>query len=301
MNLVVTGGAGFIGSNLALELDKEHDVLIIDNFSNADFKNLQNFKGSVLTYDIRNIDWKELFKGTKVDVIFHQAAITDTRVTDQKLMMDVNVNAFKKILDFSVKNKIKLIYASSAALYGRGNSPMKENQEMQPLNVYGFSKMIMDNFAKSYMKKFSEAKIIGLRYFNVFGPNEAHKEKMASMICQLNLQMVSGKRPKVFKNGEQTRDHIYVKDVVDANVKMMSYNGSGIFNVATGVETSFNQIINYLNEVLKTNLEPEYIDNPYGFYQNKTCADITKIKKAIDFKPKFSVKEGIKDYLKNEI
>jgi ADP-L-glycero-D-manno-heptose 6-epimerase len=296
MNIIVTGGAGFIGSNIALELDKEHNVTVIDDFSNSHFKNLIGFKGEVLSYDIRDIDWD---KFSNTEVIFHQAAITDTRVTDQKKVMEVNANAFKKLLEYAVPRKIKVIYASSAAVYGRGSSPMRENQKLHPLNIYGFSKYIMDNIATLYMKNYPG--IIGLRYFNVFGPNETHKGSFASMIYQLSLQMKAGKRPRIFKKGEQTRDHIYVKDVVSANIKMISYHESGIFNVGTGIETSFNDIVKHLNKVLGTNLEPEYIENPYNFYQERTCADITKIRKAVGFEPKYSVLEGIKDYFKNEV
>ena len=299
MKVVVTGGTGFIGSNIVNELNKVHDVIIINDSGKGNLKNLKDFKGIILDKDIRDLDWNRLLKKKNIDVIFHQAAITDTRISDKKLMMDVNTNSFKKILEYCAKNNIKLIYASSAAVYGREKSPMKEEQELKPLNVYGYSKMVMDELAKEYMKKYPKLNIIGLRYFNVFGPGESHKKRMASMIYQLSEQMKTGKRPKVFKYGEQTRDHIYVKDVVQANLRFLDYNGSGIFNVGIGKETSFNDIINYLNEVLGTKLKPNYIDNPYDFFQDRTCADITKIKNTIGFRPKFSVLEGIRDYFKN--
>lgn len=296
MKIVVTGGAGFIGSNIAMELDKDHEVIVLDDFSNADFKNLTGFKGTVYAYDLVSFDWEAFFKNEKIDVIYHQAAITDTTVMDQKKMMEVNVNSFKNILDYSVKNNIRVIYASSAAVYGRGQSPMQEDQSLAPLNVYGFSKLIMDNLALEYSRKYPDLKVMGLRYFNVFGPGEAHKSKFASMIYQLSLQMKEGKKPRVFFDGEQTRDHIYIKDVVLANVLMLGCKQNGAYNLGIGKETSFNEIIKYLNEVLGTNLEPDYFENPYAFYQNKTCAGISKIQKAVGYEPRYSVKQGIEDY-----
>jgi len=296
MKIVVTGGSGFIGSNIARELDKNHEVIVLDDFSNGDFRNLTDFSGIVYACDLTNFDWDAFFKDTKIDVIYHQAAITDTTVLDQKKMMDVNVNTFKKILDYAVKNKTRVIYASSAAVYGRGKSPMQENQELNPLNVYGFSKRIMDNLAQQHIQKYPEIALIGLRYFNVFGPGESHKNKFASMIYQLYLQMKDNKRPRIFTDGQQTRDHIYIKDVVQANIKMMNCNQSGVYNLGTGKETSFNEIITYINDVLKKQLQPDYFENPYDFYQDRTCADIEKISKAINYKPEFSVKKGIEDY-----
>ncbi|MDD5271047.1 MAG: NAD-dependent epimerase/dehydratase family protein, partial [Candidatus Omnitrophica bacterium] len=138
---------------------------------------------------------------------------------------------------------------------------------------------------------------VGLRYFNVYGPGETHKKKAASMIYQLYLQMASGKRPRVFKWGEQYRDFIYVKDVVAANMKAMAYKGSGVFNVGTDSPATFNEVIEALNRALKKDLTPEYFDNPYGFYQDRTHADISLSKAALKFSAKYGIEAGIKDYV----
>jgi ADP-L-glycero-D-manno-heptose 6-epimerase len=154
---------------------------------------------------------------------------------------------------------------------------------------------MMDGIAEKY---FGKMHIVGLRYFNVFGPNEAHKERPASMIYHLTKQMKSGQRPRIFKYGEQKRDHIYVKDAVEATIKALNAP-SGIYNVGTGIATSFNELIKILNEVLKTNYEPEYIDNPYeGTYQNHTQADTTKAEKFLKFRARYQLRDAIKEYAK---
>ncbi len=294
---LVTGGAGFVGSNIAKTLEAEgHEVTVLDDFSkNGHFKNLIGFKGDVITCDLfTNVPHDMYF-----DAIFHEAAITDTTVMDQKAMMEQNVEAFKNLLEFAAENEIKkVIYASSAATYGNGPVPNVETQPTHPENVYGFSKVIMDNVARQFSEDNNDMKIIGLRYFNVYGPGEYHKGKMASMVYQLYNQMKEGKRPRVFKYGEQQRDFVYVKDIVKINMCALK-NGkeTGVFNAATGVPRDYNAIIACLNKELGTNLEPEYIDNPYPFFQLKTQADITKSKEKLGYEPDYTLEKGIADYV----
>jgi ADP-L-glycero-D-manno-heptose 6-epimerase len=229
--------------------------------------------------------------------VFHQAAITDTTVTDQKLMMRVNVDAFRSLLEWSAKTGVKkVVYASSAAVYGAGPVPMKETAAGKPLNVYGFSKMVMEKTAFDFQKKHPKMVVAGLRYFNVFGPRERFKNKVASMIWQLSLQMRAGKRPRIFEHGEQYRDHIYVKDVARANLLAASGKASGVFNVCTGKKTDFNAIVKFLNAALGTSLEPEYFKNPYSFYQNETLGDPGAAARAFKFNAQFTVEKGIHDY-----
>ena len=142
--------------------------------------------------------------------------------------------------------------------------------------------------------------IVGLRYFNVFGPREKYKQRAASMVYHLAKQIKSGKNPRIFKFGEQKRDHIYVKDAVDATIKAMNVKKSCIVNVGTGIATNFNELIRVLNKVMETNFQPEYFDMPYEqkTYQSNTQADIKKAEKLIGFKAKWPLKEGIKDYIK---
>lgn len=294
---LVTGGAGFIGSNIAKTLEAQgHEVTVLDDFQkNGHFKNLIGFKGDVITADLFQYVPTDMY----FDAIFHEAAITDTTVMDQKAMMEQNVEAFKNLLAFAAENEIKkVIYASSAATYGNGPVPNVETQPTHPENVYGFSKAIMDNVARQFATDNHDMTIIGLRYFNVYGPGEYFKGKMASMVFQLYNQMKAGKRPRVFKYGEQQRDFVYVKDIVKINLCALA-NGkeTGVYNAATGIPRDYNDIIRCLNKEMGTNLEPEYIDNPYPFFQLKTQADITKSKEKLGYTPDYSLEAGIADYV----
>ncbi len=301
MRILVTGGAGFIGSNVALALQERYPdakVYVLDNFSSGHFKNLIGFKGEVITGDIRDRElWDFLRRRFAFDVIFHKAAVTDTTVSDQRLMMETNADSMRYLLDCAIDWGAKVIYASSAGVYGNTEPPMREDRGLEPENVYGFSKLIMDRIAQDYMERYPELKIVGFRYFNVYGPRESFKGKTASMIYQLAVKMMHGQRPRIFKWGDQRRDFVYIKDVVKANLLALEKDVSGIFNIATGEARSFNEIIEVLNRELGTNLETEYFDCPYDFYQEFTQADITKARRELGYEPQYTLEEGIRDYL----
>jgi len=299
MKYLVTGGAGFIGSNLAFTLSGERKagVVILDNFSSGNFKNLLGFQGDVIADDIRNDAWFD--KAGPVDAIFHEAAITDTTVHDQKLMMDVNVEGFRNVLRFALAKGVKrVVYASSAGVYGNGECPMKEAQFLTPENVYGFSKAMMDNVAREFAAAHKDMTLVGLRYFNVYGPREYYKGSAASMMYQLYLLMKAGKRPRIFKFGEQMRDFVYVKDIVRANLCALDAERSCVVNAATGAPENFNKVIECLNKAMGTDIAPEYFDNPYGFFQLKTQADLRQAKAHLNYRPEWNLENGIADYVK---
>ena len=175
---------------------------------------------------------------------------------------------------------------------------MKEDQELTPENVYGFSKVIMDRVAAEFVKKHPDMILVGLRYFNVYGPGESGKEKAASMVYQLYLQMKAGKRPRIFKYGEQMRDFVYVKDIIRANLNALDSGKSCVVNIGTGHPENFNKVIDCLNSVMKLDLAPDYFDNPYSFYQNKTHADLRRAKAYINYKPQWNLERGVADYMK---
>lgn len=295
---LVTGGAGFIGSNVALELERRGvEVVVLDDFAKGNFENLKGFKGDFVAGDVALAsEW--VGRVGSVDAIFHQAAITDTTVTDQRRMMAVNVEGFRNLLDYAVASGIRrVVYASSAGVYGAAPCPMRETDPMEPMNIYGFSKKVMESVARSYIIAEPQLRLVGLRYFNVFGPGESFKGSASSMILQLYRQMKAGRRPRVFKYGEQFRDHIYVKDVVDANLKAAVGSKSGVCNVCTGKGVTFNRVIEVLNGVMGTSYEPDYFDNPYSFYQNETQGDPSAAHELIGFKARYSIEDGIRDYL----
>ncbi|MBI3507583.1 MAG: ADP-glyceromanno-heptose 6-epimerase [Proteobacteria bacterium] len=299
MRILVTGGAGFVGSNLALALEAGgHEVVVLDDFSTGRFENLKGFKGDVVAADVfKAQEW--VYRVGPVEAVLHEAAITDTTVTDQRRMMEVNVEGFRNILDFAAESGARrVVYASSAAVYGSGGVPMRESQEPAPANVYGFSKRVMEKVAADFSRENSSVKVLGLRYFNVYGPGESFKGAAASMIWQLSRQIAAGKKPRVFKWGDQYRDFIYVKDVVDANVKALESDAVGAFNCCTGRKATFNEIIAALNKSLGGEQETEYFDNPFtSFYQSETLGDPKAATFAFKFAAQFGIEDGIKDYM----
>jgi ADP-L-glycero-D-manno-heptose 6-epimerase len=300
MRVLVTGGAGFIGSNLALALQerfKDFDVFVVDDFSCGTFKNLQDFEGEVITGSLVDKDFVCSLKKYGFSVIFHQSANVNTTDTNQKRMMEANCESFRYLLDVALETKARVIYASSAAVYGNTPPPMKVHGKCKPENIYGFSKLAMDRLAMRFMKENPGIQVLGLRYFNVYGPRESHKGKMASMVLQLTVQILKGKRPRLFKWGEQKRDFVYVKDCVEANIRGFLSEKSGIVNVGTGRARSFNELVKIIMETLGTEREVEYFDNPYPFYQNFTQADLTETEKILGWKPETPIEKGVPEYV----
>ncbi|MBN2082481.1 ADP-glyceromanno-heptose 6-epimerase [bacterium] len=305
MRVIVTGGAGFIGSNLVFEILERHPeakIHVVDDFSSASFKNLTGFNGDVLARPCEEVNWEAQFgpldhSAQKVSAIYHLASITDTTVTDQREMVERNVEGFRNVLRFALKRGIRVVYASSGATYGQADGVMREDQPPAPANVYGFSKMILDNLARE-AAAMSNLPIVGVRYFNVYGPREAHKGKMASMVYQLYRQMTAGARPRVFQAGQHKRDFVYVKDAVAGTLLAGQCDRPGVFNIGSGAAFSFNEVIGCLNAALATSLEPEYIDNPYeAFYQHHTEADLTRANEVLGYRPQWLPAEGIRDYV----
>lgn len=299
-HILITGGAGFIGSNLTLALQQKYPdahLVVVDDFRSGNFENLQGYRGDFVAADISRLDWHAQFKDKVFDAIFHEASITDTTVHDQFLQTHANVEGFRRLLDFAAATHTPVVYASSAATYGIGSTRMKEDQPAAPANVYAFSKVQLDNLARIHGAKSPSWKIVGVRYFNVYGPRESHKKAAASMIYQLYLQMKTGKRPRVFRAGEQKRDFVYVKDVVRFTINALGAPRSTVYNCGSGHAFSFNEVIAELNKSLGTRLEPDYFENPYSFYQSHTEADLTLAKNELKYSPEYSPAAGIADYV----
>ncbi|MFP4332309.1 MAG: ADP-glyceromanno-heptose 6-epimerase [Campylobacterales bacterium] len=310
-NILITGGAGFIGSNLAFYFQKNHPearVVVFDSFRSDEkfpsgnfkslghFKNLIGFEGEVIGGDINNQADIQRLKNYKFDYIFHEAAISDTTVLDQELMLRTNVNAFKDLLKMAVEMDASMIYASSAGTYGNSSAPNIVGKGEEPENVYGFSKLMMDNLAYEYMERY-DIDIVGLRYFNVYGASEYYKGTTASMILQLGIQALNKKKVRLFKYGEQKRDFVHIEDVVQANIKAMQTKKSGVYNVGFGVAREFNHIVDSLKAAGIDGFDVEYFDNPYKFYQNHTEADISKSEEFLGYKPNYPLEKGVLEYV----
>jgi len=311
-NILITGGAGFIGSNLAFYFQDNFpnsNIVIFDcfrseaKFSNGnlkslgDFKNLIGFKGEIICGNINSKDDLSLLYKYKFDYIFHQAAISDTLVSDQEYIMKTNINSFYDILEIAKKQKSALIYASSAATYGNSPSPQTIGHE-NPLNPYGFSKYAMDQIASKFIKKNPKMHIIGLRYFNVYGSREFYKGSTSSMVIQLGHQILKGKSPRLFNKSKNIfRDFINIEDVIQANVKACISTRSNVYNIGTGIPRSFQDISDILQKELGTKYETDYFSNPHTSYQSHTQADIQSANEAFNFNPVITLELGIKNYI----
>ena len=210
-----------MGSNLTLELAKrypEADITVVDDFRSGNFKNLEGFKGDVVAANLADFNAKHYFGGKKVDLLFHLASITDTTDHNQFRQVHDNVESWRNLLNYFEGRKTRLVYASSAATYGIAAGVNKVDQEPKPANVYAFSKVQLDNLARRFARENPAQIVVGLRYFNVYGPREAHKGAASSMILQLAQQIRRGQPPRIFKNGEQIRDFVYVKDIVNCTI-----------------------------------------------------------------------------------
>ena len=289
--IIVTGGAGFIGSNIVKGLNDRgrEDILIVDDLTEmVKFKNIQGLKA--LDYmdkdDFATALANGKFDNVKIDVIFHEGACSDTMEYNGKYMMENNFEYTKNLMHFALKKKIQLIYASSASTYGSGKHGFSEKPACEEaLNVYAFSKLFFDNYARRYFDN-AESQLVGLRYFNVYGPQENHKGKMASMIFQMFNQWKAEGKVKLFEgfdgygNGEQTRDFIYVKDVVKVNFFFWDHPElKGIYNCGTGNAHTFNTLAKGVLKYFGSG-ELEYVPFPEvlkGKYQSFTEADSSKL------------------------
>lgn len=312
--IVITGAAGFIASFLAKELNEQgySDLIIVDEFSIE--KKKQNHKNLAYKHKVSRNEFFQWFESNKpkLEFIFHLGARTDTTEMDYSIHNELNVEYSKSIWNLCIRNKIPLIYASSAATYGLGEYGYSDNHEMvknlKPLNPYGDSK---NNFDKWVLEQDLKPPFwAGLKFFNVYGPHESHKGRMASVVYHAyhqikttgGMKLFRSHNPK-FKDGEQLRDFIYVKDVV--SICLFLYDkqqNSGLFNVGTGNAASFRDLAENTFKALKMNSQITFIDTPMDIrdkYQYFTEADMTKIKSIGYNQPFYSLEDGIKDYIEN--
>jgi ADP-L-glycero-D-manno-heptose 6-epimerase len=310
--ILITGGAGFIGSNLAFYFQEKFPkskIIVFDCFrsdktfnneglkSYGHYKNLIGYKGDIICGNINKAADLARLDEYKFDYIFHHAAISDTREYDQEIIMKTNVNSFYDLLAIAKKNKSTMVYASSAATYGNLPAPQIEGNE-SPENPYGYSKYIMDQIAYMYSLENPDLTIVGLRFFNVYGRREYYKAKTSSMVIQLGHQILDGNMPRLFDNSNQIlRDFIYIDDVIQANIKACTPKTNGNYNIGTSIPRSFQEIADILQKELKTDLGTEYFPNPYDGYQTNTQADISRAKHNLNFEAKFSLESGIKAYI----
>ena len=308
--IVVTGSNGFIGSNLIKGLNNlgHKDIIAVDDHSNpelkenithctiSDYLEIQEFFDQVKT---------KRFDNQNIEAIFHQGACSNTMEWDSEYLYKNNLLYSKELLKLANRIKIPFIYASSASVYGDGSEFEESIENENPINLYAYSKFKFDQIVRQELKK-NETQIVGLRYFNVYGPQEQHKGNMASVAYHLHNQLKDNDKIKLFEgshgygNGEQRRDFIYVDDVVKVNLWFLKNKKiSGIFNLGTGRSQTFNDVANAVIDWNKKGTI-EYIEFPEKLldaYQSFTQADITKLRK-VGYEEEFlSVQEGVFRYL----
>ncbi|MGP1931156.1 MAG: ADP-glyceromanno-heptose 6-epimerase [Arsenophonus sp. ET-YP4-MAG3] len=304
--IIVTGGAGFIGSNIIKALNDigRNDILVVDNLKNGtkfinlvdlnitDYIDKTDFIASIITGD--NIG--------KIDVIFHEGACSLTSEWNGQYMMKNNYEYSKKLLHYCIERDIGFLYASSASIYGnRNNNFIEEFQYEKPLNMYSYSKFLFDQYVRKILPELT-SQVCGFRYFNVYGPREGHKKNMASIIFHLNNQINQNYKPKLFTGSEKfKRDFIYVSDVVNVNLWFWKNKISGIFNCGIGKADSFKTVA---DKVIDFHQEKNFIidyipfpDNLKGYYQAFTKANLTKLRASGYDKPFKTISDGIVDYM----
>jgi ADP-L-glycero-D-manno-heptose 6-epimerase len=312
---IVTGGAGFIGSAFARKLNQEEisDILIVDELKSGEsWKNLRKIRYK--DYLDKDLFLQKIESGSSLGftpkAIIHMGACSSTTETNADYMMENNYRYTKVLADYAVKNGIKFIYASSAATYGdglQGYSDAENNlTELKPLNIYGYSKQLFDIYArdKGYFKQ-----ICGLRFFNVFGPNEYHKEDMKSVVLKSFYQIKEKGEVSLFrshrsdyKDGEQKRDFVYVKDCCNIMWWLLNNNAGGLYNLGTGQARTWNDLVNSVYKAMDVKPNIRYIDMPDNLkkqYQYFTEADMSKLKNTkcpLNF---LSLEESVKDYVQN--
>jgi len=311
--VILTGGAGFIGSCLLAELNQKgiDDILVVDNLGTGN--KWQNLIGKRFSGYMNKIEFRRQIQRNPQDfghaqAIFHLGACTKTTEPDAEYLIDNNFNYSVELANFALEHDVRFMYATSAATYGDGTQGYSDSKfdGLNPLNCYGFSKHLFDLWVlkNGYNKKFT-----GFKFFNVFGPNEYHKESMASMVFkafkQVNdtgeIHLFKSSHPD-FENGGQMRDFIYVKDVVDVIWKMYEDEKAGIFNLGTGLARSWNDLANSVFKALNLAPKIDYINMPDSLikqYQNYTCADMIKFYKIYpDFKFT-TLEDSVMDYITN--
>jgi UDP-glucose 4-epimerase len=290
--ILVTGGAGFIGSNLANKLATSNDVIAVDNCYLGTPDNLCD--------DVRFVDVSVVDDNlpTDVDVVFHFAALSSYKMHEEDPVQGarVNVEGFVNTIEQARQDGCDtVVYATTSSIYGNRTEPSPETMDVEARTGYEASKLARERYAE-YFHNFHDITLAGMRFFSVyqgFGGAEEHKGEFANTVAQFTEKIANGERPELFGDGTQTRDFTHVDDIVRACELAADYQLHGIYNVGTEQSYSFNEMVELINDELGTNVEPNYIENPLDEYVHDTMADYTKLYEETGWEPKIAFEEGV--------
>ena len=292
---LVAGGAGFIGSNLVARLLQEgHSVVAVDNFLTGDKRNLHGTDVPFEKVDCAKPAYLERFAKEPFDVVVHLAGASSVGLFDEDpLRAQQAIAAFQNSLEIARAAKAKVAFASTSSFYARCPKPFREDMHLIPATLYEFSKLAMEELAQAYWHRYG-VESVAFRFFSVYGPNEEAKGKFANVLSQFAWAMKRGEAPVLYGDGEQTRDFTHVDDLIDGILlALRKSSGFQVYNIGTGVEHTFNEVVAMLNEALGTKIKPTYVPNPIRNYVAETLADNTKLR-ALGWKPKVTLKEGVR-------
>ena len=281
-NILITGGAGFIGSHIANELMEDNNITIIDNLSTGSMKNLNTPEHENLNFikaDICNTNLDELT--SNIDYIFHLAALASVPLSVEKPTEcnEINLNATVKLLKSAADNDVKkIVFSSSSSVYGENrNMPLKETEQPMPTSPYAASKASCELYLKSFYESYG-LNYVAFRYFNVFGPHQDKNSQYAAVIPNFISALLEGKQAEIYGDGEQTRDFVYVGDIVKANVNACQADYNGIINIASGKKLTINRLYEIVKDVLGSDLEPKYLPERPGDIKH-SLADVSNMEK----------------------
>lgn len=309
---LVTGGAGFIGSNIVEKLvEQDVEVVVLDDLYLGTEDNLENVRNDIEFVEGSVLDTEKVEEAMQgCDVVFHQAARSSSPMHKENPAEGarVNIEGFINVAEAAIDEEVeKIVYASTSSMYGTVSPPHREDMDLKPQNRYTASKMSREMYAQCYSYK-GEIQTTGLRYFSVFGPHEKGKGKYANVVTQFLWKMMDGEQPVIWGDGTQERDFVFVEDVVEANIRAAKRKSDEldgeVINIGRSDPVTFNEVVEKINAALGTDIRPEKIENPRDKYVKEHRADNSKAEELLGWTPNHSFEEGLEktvDYYRKHV
>ena len=298
-NVLVTGGAGFIGSNLLMELVEDSKLFVIDNLNTGNVLNIDPYMKKI---QLQVLDTEDIFQVDFVpQVIFHLGMYSSTPMyKENRNLVRKVVDGTIQVLEFAKRHNSRLVLASSSSIYNGHRVPQREDMVPMVTDFYTEARLYAERMTELYTRMFG-LRAVCLRFFSVYGPGEKSKGRYANLVSQFMWDIQEGRSPVIYGDGEQTRDFVYVKDVVRALVLAARSEEDGVFNVGTGKSYSVNEMLEKLMQALGKRVDPVHVETPIGNYVMHTEADTTRAQKKLGFRAKYTLDEGIREIVREQI